>query len=368
MSSSLATRPHTPWGRAIGIAAGAALLVAVIVLAFMWPAITSTVKDFPIAIAGPGEPVTAFTDALEQNAAGRFDVTEAADRGAAVQSIEERKVYGAVILGQAPEVLMASANGAVTSQIMSQLAGQLQQQVNAILAQQTAAAQQAGAPAPHPIVVTVTDVVPLASTDERGTGLTTAAFPMVLGGMLGGILVSLLVTGVWRRLVSLTAYAVIAGAGLAAIMQAWFGVLQGDYLTNASAIALSLFATGAFIVGMTALIGPPGIAVGAVITLLIGNPISAAAQPLQFLPQPWGTIGQWFVPGASITLLRDLSYFPETDATMPWLVLAGWGLLGVVLMFVGRYRNGDVMHEQGALQQEKPEPEREMVMNTRQPE
>ncbi len=350
MSTPLSTRLYTRWGRAIGIAAGAALLVAVVVLAFMWPVITSTVKDFPIAVAGASKQVSAFTSAVDQNAAGRFDVTEAADRDAAVQSIEEREVYGAVILGQVPEVLMASANGAVTSQIMSQIAGQLQQQVNATLAQQTAAAQQAGAPAPDPIVVTVTDVVALASTDERGTGLAAAAFPMVLGGMLGGILVSLLVVGVWRRLVSLTAYAVIAGAGLAAIMQAWFGVLQGDYLANASAIALSLFATGAFIVGMTALVGPPGIAVGAIITLLIGNPISAAAQPLEFLPGPWGAIGQWLVPGASITLLRDLSYFPEADATMPWLVLAGWALVGVVLMLAGRYRNADVMHE-GAVEQ-----------------
>jgi hypothetical protein len=247
---------------------------------------------------------------------------------------------------------MASANGPVTSQIMSQIAGQLQQQVNAIVAQQTAAAQQSGAPAPGPIVVTVTDVVPLASTDERGTGLTAAAFPMVLGGMLGGILVSLLVVGVWRRLLSLTAYAVIAGAGLAAIMQVWFGVLQGDYWANAAAIALSLFATGAIIVGMAALIGPPGIAVGAIITLLIGNPISAAAQPLEFLPEPWGAIGQWFVPGASITLLRDLSYFPEADATMSWLVLGGWALVGVALMFAGRYRNAEVVHDETALEPE----------------
>jgi hypothetical protein len=55
---------------------------------------------------------------------------------------------------------------------------------------------------------------------------------------------------------------------------------QGDYLANAAAIAFSPFATGAFIVGMTAPIGPPGIAVGAIITLLIGNPISAAASRL----------------------------------------------------------------------------------------
>jgi hypothetical protein len=362
MSTPLSAPPHTRWGRAIGIAVGAALLVAVVVLAFMWPAITSTVKDFPIAVAGPSEQVTAFTGAIDENAYGRFNVTEAADRDAAVQSIEEREVYGAVILGQAPEVLMASANGAVTSQIMSQIAGQLQHQVNAIVAQQTTAAQQAGAPAPDPIVVTVTDVAPLASTDERGTGLTAAAFPMVLGGMLGGIVVSLRVAGVWRRLVSLTAYAVLAGAGLAAIMQAWFGVLQGDYMANASAIALSLFATGAFIVGLTALIGPPGIAVGAVLTLLIGNPISAAAQPLEFLPEPWGAIGQWFVPGASITLLRDLSYFPKADATMPWLVLAGWALVGVALMFAGRYRNAKVLDDTNAIEPEVAEvPERELA-------
>jgi hypothetical protein len=355
MSTPRSTLVRTAWARAIGIATGAALLVAVVVLAFMWPVITSTVKDFPIAVAGPGEQVTAFTDALDENAAGRFEVTEAADRDAAVQSIQQRKVYGAVVLGQAPEVLMASANGAVTSQLMSQIADQLQQQVNAISAQQADAAEQAGAPAPDPIVVTISDVVPLASTDERGTGLTAAAFPMVLGGMLGGIVVAVLVAGVWRRLVSLAAYAVIAGAGLAAIMQSWFGVLQGDYLVNATAIALSLFATGASIVGLSALIGPPGIIVGAIITLLIGNPISAAAQPLEFLPEPWGVIGQWFVPGASITLLRDLSYFPAADATMPWLVLAGWALVGVALMFAGRYRNAEVMHHEGAVEPEVPE-------------
>jgi hypothetical protein len=352
MSTPRSTLAHTAWARAIGIATGAALLVAVVVLAFMWPVITSTVKDFPIAVAGPSEQVSAFTGALDENAAGRFDVTEVADRGAAVQTIEQREVYGAVILGQAPEVLMASANGAVTSQLMSQIADQLQQQVNSIVAQQADAAEQAGAPAPDPIVVTVTDVVPLASTDERGMGLTAAAFPMVLGGMLGGIVVAVLVAGVWRRLVALTAYAVIAGAGLAGIMQSWFGVLQGDYLLNASAIALSLFATGASIVGLTALIGPPGIVVGAIITLLIGNPISAAAQPLEFLPEPWGAIGQWFVPGASITLLRDLSYFPAADATMPWLVLVGWALAGVALMFAGPYRNAEVMHPERAVEPE----------------
>jgi hypothetical protein len=92
MSTPRSTLVHTTWARAIGIATGAALLVAVVVLAFMWPVITSTVKDFPIAVAGPSEQVTAFTGALDENAAGRFEVTAAANRDAAVQSIPRSTV------------------------------------------------------------------------------------------------------------------------------------------------------------------------------------------------------------------------------------------------------------------------------------
>ena len=93
---------------------------------------------------------------------------------------------------------------------------------------------------------------------------------------------------------------------------------------------------------MNALLGRVGIAVGAVITVLIGNPLSSAAQPLQFVAAPWGAIGQWFVPGASVTLLRDLSYFPSADAAFPWLVLLGWAAVGVIAMLVGHFRNQEV--------------------------
>ena len=153
--------------------------------------------------------------------------------------------------------------------------------------------------------------------------------------MLGGVLISLLVAGSWRRLTAVAGYAVIGGLAIAGILQGWFGILQGDFWLNALAVGLSLFATAAFIVGMNALLGRAGIAVGAVLTVLVGNPISAAAQPLQFLVGPWGAVGQWFVPGASVTLLRDLSYFPDASSTFPWLVLLGWAAVGVVAMLAG---------------------------------
>lgn len=338
--------PHTPWLRSLLLAVGAAAAVVVVLLAFLWPTITSTVKDLPIAIAGSDTAVSAVEKQLNAAAEGAFDVSAVSTRQEAVDLIRSRDVYGAIVLGDQPEVLTASANGAAVSQLLGQVASKIQAQAqlqaDAAVQQAVAAGRApAGTQAPT-ITVKVTDIVPLASTDSRGLGLTAAAFPLVLGGMLGGLLISILVAGSWRRLTAVGVYAVVGGLAVTSILQGWFGILQGDFWLNTLAVSLSMFATASFIVGMNALIGRAGIALGAVLTVLVGNPLSAAAQPLQFMVGPWGAIGQWFVPGASVTLLRDLSYFPDADSTFPWLVLLGWAALGVIAMLAGHFRNQEV--------------------------
>lgn len=315
-------------------------------LAFLWPTITSSVKDLPIALTGGSAQIAQVETQLEKAGDGTFSVTTAASRDEAVRLITTREVYGAIVLGPKPEVLTAGAAGAAPAQIMTQLAATLQKQANAqaqaaVQKAIAAGAAPAGTTAPA-ITVTVTDIVPLASGDPRGLGIAAASFPLVLGGVLGGVLISLLVAGSWRRLVAVVVYSAASGLGVAAVMQGWFGALQGDVGLNALAIGLSMFATAAFIVGMNALIGRAGIAVGAVLTMLVGNPLSAATQPVQFLAGPWGAIGQWFVPGASATLVRDLSYFPAADASFPWLVLVGWAAAGLIPMLAGHFRNQGV--------------------------
>ena len=94
-----------------------------------------------------------MTSALDSKAKGVFEVTTVADRAAAVDLIKTRDVYGAIVLGDQPEVLTASANGAAVSQLLGQLAGQLQVQANqqaaAAVAQAIAAGQApAGTVAP----------------------------------------------------------------------------------------------------------------------------------------------------------------------------------------------------------------------------
>ncbi|HXR43348.1 MAG TPA: ABC transporter permease, partial [Pseudolysinimonas sp.] len=209
--------------------------------------------------------------------------------------------------------------------------------LQAQLQQAVAARLPAGATAPR-VTVSVTDVVPLVAADPRGAGLAAAAFPLVLGGMLGGIGITLVLVGALRRLVALGVYVVIAGIAVAAVMQGWFGVLQGPYVLNAAVVALSLLAIGAPIVGFAALVGTRGVAIGPILFLLIANPMSSATQPIEFLPAPWGAIGQWFPPGAGATLVRDSSYFPDADTLFPWLVLACWAAAGVILALAGHFR------------------------------
>jgi hypothetical protein len=332
MSTPLA-RPHTKWPIAVLLGIVGSLLVAIVVLAFLWPAKTSAAHHLPVSIAGPAVAVTAVEDAVAEHAPDAFEFVVAADRAEAVEQIETRQTYGAIVLGErgtAPEVLTAPAASAVATQILTGVAAQLQAEVS----EQAAAA--GGDPAAAQ--VTVTPVVSFAESDPAGTGLAAASFPLTLGGMIGGILISLLVVGAARRIAALAGFGITVGVILTFVLQTWFGFLQGDFWTNSLAMSLAIVATSAFIVGCTSLIGAPGIAVGAVLTLFVGNPLSASATPWQFLPEPWGAVGQFFVPGAAGWLIRSLSYFPDTNLAPQWWTLVGWTLLGLLLTVAGHFR------------------------------
>ncbi|TPX02758.1 hypothetical protein FJ656_20735, partial [Schumannella luteola] len=111
------TTPHTPWARVAAIGVGLAVLVGVLVTAFSWPSLTSEVQDIPVAIVGPDAAVTALETALDEKVPGAFDFSTVDDRDAAVSAIETREVYGAIVVGQTPEVLVASAASPAVSQV-----------------------------------------------------------------------------------------------------------------------------------------------------------------------------------------------------------------------------------------------------------
>lgn len=328
-----APRPHTPILHTLGISVAMTAIIAIIVLAFSWPALTAEPKDVTIAVAGPEQAVSAIEEQLAEAGDGTFAVTVVDDRDDAVEGIETREYFGAIVLGAEPELLTASANGTI-NQVVSQLATPLQ---SALTMQAQAAAEASGQAAPE-VTLTVTDIAPFSDDDPNGALLTSAFFPMLFGGIIGGVLIGTVIIGSFRRILSVVVYSAAGGVVLTSILQGWFGSIQGEYWLNVGAFALAIAAIAAPMIGFVALIGRAGTAVGPVVMMLFANPISGSALPAQFLPGSWGEIGQWFPPGAAATLVRELSYFPSANTTFPWLVLVGWVVGGLLLAVIGHFR------------------------------
>ena len=358
-ASAQETTERSSWLKVIATSVLASLLVALVVLAFTWPTKTMEAKNLPVSIAGPEVTVSQFEQSLKDQGIETFDLKQASSREEAEQQIKQRETYGAIIFteGAAPEVLTAPAANTAATQILNgvatQLNAQIQQKALAAKTEALTQAVQAGgeqgaqaaaqleqmkvqAEQASAMAVKTTAVVSLSESDSSGTGLAIAAFPLVIGGILGGSFSVLRVNGTWRRFATATLYAVIGGALTALILSTWFGFIPGDFATLWAAFGATYLATASFIVGVSALASPmAGLGVGAVVTMFIANPISGATMPSVFLPGAWGQIGQMLVPGASSTLLRSIAYFPEVATSGQWLVLGSWIAFGLLAGVIG---------------------------------
>lgn len=350
---------RSSWLKVIATSVLASLLVALVVLAFTWPTKTMEAKNLPVSITGPEVTVSQFEQSLKDRGIETFELKQATSREDAEQQIKQRETYGAIVFteGAAPEVLTAPAANAAATQMLNsvatQLNAQIQQQALAAKTEALTQAVQAGgeqgaqaaaqleqmkaeAEKASAMTVKTTAVVSLSESDSSGSGIAISAFPLVIGGILGGSFSALRVNGTWRRFVTATLYAVIGGALTALILNVWFGLIPGDFATLWAAFSATYLATASFIVGVSALTAPiVGLGVGAVITMFIGNPISGASMPSVFLPGAWGAIGQMMVPGASSTLLRSIAYFPEAATSGQWLVLGSWIAFGLLAGVIG---------------------------------
>ncbi|WP_436533966.1 hypothetical protein [Actinoplanes sp. HUAS TT8] len=308
----------TPWPRVAATVGLLTLIISALLTAFAWPAARSSVHDLPIAVAGPPAATAQVTAALEKNRPGAFDVTTVADTAAAEAAIRNRDVYGAIDLSSgAPQVLTASAGSPVVAQTL--------QAVAAALAQNNTAAS-------------VRDVVPTPADDPRGAGVTAAALPMVLGGMLAAVLLTLRVRGTARKITGALAYSVLGGLAMTAILQYWLGSLTGDYLANSGVMALSLAATALTILGFESLLGTAGFGLGAVIMMLLGNPLSGASSAPEMLPGWSGAFGQFLPPGAAASLLRSVAFFDGNGYPHPLVVLLAWMAFGALLCLLSGLR------------------------------
>ena len=318
------------WRKVIAIATLASVIVSIVILAFTWPT-KAMETNLPVSIAGPEAAVSQFEQGLKDRGIETFEFKQASSREDAERQIKERETYGAIVFteGAAPEVMTAPAANASANQMLTGVAQQMNAQVQQkATAAKTQALQQAQ--------VKTTAVVPLGEGDPNGMGLAVAAFPLVMGGMLGGVLSISLIKGTLRRFVTAGLYGVIGGLFMTLILGTWFGFVPGDFGALWATFGVTVFATASFMIGISALfVDAAGIGLGAVLSMFVGNPLSGASMPWQFIPEPWGVIGQLMVPGASNTLLRNIAYFPDASNSLQWAVLLGWAGFGLLAGAIG---------------------------------
>ncbi|WP_312801343.1 hypothetical protein [Corynebacterium variabile] len=169
--------------------------------------------------------------------------------------------------------------------------------------------------------VATTDVVP---GGQNASAINMAVIAALIPGFAGSMVGFMAVKTIRMRFATIITAGVVAGLASTLVLGPLFNVLEGNYWTEALAIALGTMAIGGFISGLGGLLGGKGLAIGALLIMLFANPWSGNMATKEFLPEPWGTLGSWMPNGTLITLLRDLSYFPSASTAPLWWTLIGW--------------------------------------------
>ncbi|MFI5725122.1 ABC transporter permease [Streptomyces cyaneofuscatus] len=307
-----------PNRRAVAVVLLIPLVVTLALWAFAWPAARIAPRDLPVGVAGAAPAADQLGRQFEQRE-GAFEVHRFDDEAAAREAIEDRVVYGAVVAGpEGPHVLTATAASPVVAQLLRE-------------AVTTAA--------PEGARVQVTDVVAAPPGDPRGSALGASVLPLALAGMGAGAAVTLLGLRGIRAALTLAGSAALVGLAATGVAHSWLGVITGDWWTEAGVLALTVLAIGAAVAGLSALLGPRGLGLGALLMILLGNSFSGVTSAPQLLPEPVGALGQWLPPGAGGSLLRSVAFFDGSAAGGPVLTLALWSALGLAAVLVaGRRR------------------------------
>jgi hypothetical protein len=308
--------------RATGIVVALTTALAILAIAFALPAARSKPHDIPIGAAGPQAAGGQVADILEQHAPGAFALTYYPGEAALRDAIRNRDVYGGMSFRpDGRSLLIATGGSPVVAQMLTQIGNGV--------------AQQAGVP------LHTEDLAPPTADDPRGAGLAASALPITLAGLLPAVALVLLVRReVWTRLVAAVVFAAGAGVTTAALLRYVFGSIDQNLWGVAAGLTLGLLAAGLSMLGLGSLFGRGGLAVGALLALLLGNPLSGLTSAPEMLPSGWGTLGQWLPQGATATLLRSTAFFDGAGAATAIAALTCWAVTGTALVVIAAVRQG----------------------------
>jgi hypothetical protein len=271
--------------------------------------------QLPVGVIGTPPVIDAEADSLGHRAPGAYQIHAYSSLAAANAAILHREVYGALRPAPTPLLLVASAASPAVATLLQKTF--------------TAAATAQGK------TLVVRDLVPLPSSDSRGA----TAFSMLISLLVIGIIGSAVIYLLGRHRpppVRLGAMVVLAvGAGLVATLltNVIVGAFHGHFLAVWGVATLFVLALALPIAAFQVLVGAGGIAIGAVMFLVIGNPASGGSSAPELLPGFWRDLSQLLPPGAAMRAMRDVVYFHGHGMTHALLVLGIYAILGATTVF-----------------------------------
>lgn len=310
------TGTERPVRRLLTVLVGVPALLIVMLLCFLTPSLNSGAKDLPLAIAGPPQATNQITSALEAKAPGSFETTTYEQPDQARQAVKDRQAVGAIAVG-ANGITMMTASGAGTPYV---------QLLKGIGAGLEATGQH----------VTYEDLAPMTNEDPTGVTIASLALPLAFGGNVSAVLlITLLRKSPWLRMLGAALMSLASGLAITALLQFGFHTIDGGFWMTTGALTLGIAAISLTVIGAKDLLGYPGLGLGGFLILFISNPLSGIATGPQWLPAPWGEIGQLMPIGAAGTAMRSAVFFNGAGAGRAVIVLTCWALAGLVMSALG---------------------------------
>ncbi|MFI8203068.1 DUF3533 domain-containing protein [Streptomyces sp. NPDC085937] len=328
-STGPGTRPRSFLGEVRDAVTPRATLLVLGVLALMLLFITSYVgalhhpklRETPFGVVAPASVAEQTVSRLKELPGSPLDPRAVADAGTARERIEDRDIYGALLVdpeGTTDTLLVATGGGTSLATALERLFTEVEQDERRTLR--------------------VEDVAPASAQDANGL----SSFYVVVGWCVGGYLcASILAISAGARastlrratirLGTMALVAVVGGLGGALIVGPALDALPDGFAGLWGLGALIIFAVGAATLALQAVFGVLGIGVAILIVVILGNPSSGGALPPPLLPPFWSAVGPALPPGAGTWAARSIVYFRGNDVTVSLLVLSAWAVAGTAV-------------------------------------
>jgi hypothetical protein len=272
--------------------------------------------SLPVAVVGSPQQADQVAAALQQRLPGEFAVRALPDEAAARSAVLHQDVYGAYVPGPPARLLSAGANGQGVAMTLTQAFSPI--------------AQQSGSQ------VQVQDLRPLVPGDMRGLGIFYAAFGVVLGGFIFGLLTYQAAPKLplrWR-LLSIGLFAVASGALAALAADVVYAAVPAGFGLDFAIISLLALAVAATAALALRALGSIATFVLSVALITLGNATSTGNLPDQYLP-PWmQPLAFVLPPGVAVRALRGATYFLDDGVGRAVWVLALWAVVPLLLIAI----------------------------------